>query len=116
MSYAERGSARLWVGGRGGSRNKYLGGLSPRAEANTGFSDEEGFFFTTTPSNFFPTPPLDYYNFGGRQLEHKNILKSGTARHMFGRTTSKSGMAMAVLAVLVAPRLGPTYPNCLFAA
>jgi len=35
----------------------------------------------------------------------QNTLKSGTAKHMFGRTTVKSGTALAVLAVLVAPRL-----------
>jgi len=35
----------------------------------------------------------------------QNTLKSGTAKHMFCRTTAKSGTALAVLAVLVAPRL-----------
>jgi len=35
----------------------------------------------------------------------QNTLKSERAKHMFGRTTVKSGTSLAVLAVLVAPRL-----------
>jgi len=38
------------------------------------------------------------------KIEKHKIPTSGTAKHMFSRTPVKSGTALAVLAVLVAPR------------
>jgi len=42
---------------------------------------------------------------GQENRKTQNTLKCGTAKHMFGRTTVKRGAALAVLALLVAPRL-----------
>jgi len=43
--------------------------------------------------------------YGHENRKTQNTLKSGTATHMSGRTTVKSGTALAILAVLVAPHL-----------
>jgi len=43
--------------------------------------------------------------YGHENRKTQNALKSGTAKDMFVRTTVKSGTALTVLALLVAPHL-----------
>jgi len=50
--------------------------------------------------------------YGHENRKTQNTLKSGKAKHMFGRTTVKSGTALAVLAALVAPHLRPHEMKC----
>jgi len=53
----------------------------------------------------FATRCLQQKVYGHENQKTQNTFKSGTAKHMLGRTTVKSGTALAVLAVLVAPHL-----------